>query len=561
MCTVTWFRSKGGYELFFNRDELRSRLPAVAPSAHESDGVSYLAPTDTDRGGTWIGVNEYGVTHCLLNYYDAGGVSAGSPAKGSGSPAGGMGSPPGGMGSPPSRGEIVRLVQPSNSVDRTQRMLEAWDLAAYPAFLLLVVSPTESAGRFTWNGRELSVERDVRLPVTTSSHRTSEVLSWRRSFYERMVGCPRRRSAAVRRMWKYHRAGKRGDPAFGVCMSREDARTVSFTRVTVRPVPEGDKYESGRGRRTAVFMSYLGAPPCESNTLPPALLLKHGTAMSTSVLDSRRMFRERAPDLARKLPPGTFMLLRRVFHEKLVNTMLLDLLHLDAVRFCDRVLSILNISVQVEGREHLDRSTRPVIAANHPTGAVDGLVLIAEVLRSRGNLLVPANEILMRLTPLEPFILPIDRYRGNFRVARSYAAAYEGDAPLLVFPAGRTARKRAGLLREYPWQKSFVTHSRRSGREIVPVWISGENSKLFYRLYRIRTALGIGLNIEMLFLIGELLRRRGDRVTVRFARAVSAGAGVEDEQHGGALLPVADRQRAGHLQRFVERELAFDGTR
>ncbi|MFW5995512.1 MAG: hypothetical protein ACOCRN_05310, partial [Spirochaetia bacterium] len=191
----------------------------------------------------------------------------------------------------------------------------------------------------------------------------------------------------------------------------------------------------------------------------------------------------------------------------------------------------------------------------HPSGAVEGLVLIAEVLRSRGSIVIPANEILMRLTPLEPWILPIDRYRGNFSVARSYAAAYEGDAPLLVFPAGRTARKKAGRLREYPWQKSFVTHSRRAGRDIVPVWVSGENSKVFYMIHRVRTALGIRLNIEMLSLIHELLRRRGAHVTVRFAPAVSPEMGMDGAAHDGDWVPAEDKKRAEALQRFVEREL------
>ncbi len=67
MCTLTWTPHDGGYAVLFNRDELLTRKPATPPTVRELDGVRVLCPLDGDHGGTWIGVNQHGVTVALLN--------------------------------------------------------------------------------------------------------------------------------------------------------------------------------------------------------------------------------------------------------------------------------------------------------------------------------------------------------------------------------------------------------------------------------------------------------------------------------------------------------------
>ncbi len=52
-----------------NRDEALTRGPELPPRRHVGEGVPWIAPVDSDRGGTWMGVNQYGVAACLLNAY------------------------------------------------------------------------------------------------------------------------------------------------------------------------------------------------------------------------------------------------------------------------------------------------------------------------------------------------------------------------------------------------------------------------------------------------------------------------------------------------------------
>ena len=107
MCTLTWLRSGEGYELFFNRDEARTRLPALPPRVQRRDGVEFLSPLDADAGGTWLGVNAYGLTVGLLN----GRADAPAPA------------------APRSRGLLVLdLLDAARSAD-VERRLQAADLS------------------------------------------------------------------------------------------------------------------------------------------------------------------------------------------------------------------------------------------------------------------------------------------------------------------------------------------------------------------------------------------------------------------------------------------------
>ncbi len=271
-------------------------------------------------------------------------------------------------------------------------------------------------------------------------------------------------------------------------------------------------------------------------------------ADAAKVFDVEAAFRARNPGLARLLPPGTFALLRAVLHERLINWGIRRYGDGDALTFCRNVLNHLDIRVELERGDRLLECPRPVVCANHPSGGIEGLVLIAEILKAHGRLSLPANELLGMIPALAPLIVPIDRYRGNRSVARRYADAFAADPPVLVFPAGRTARIRAGRLREYPWAKSFVTSARRHDRVVLPVWVSGRNSALFYGIHRVRRALGVSLNVEMLLLVDELLRRRGDVVTVRFGAPRPARDLVGSE----AALHRADRRAAFALQREVE---------
>jgi hypothetical protein len=215
MCTATWTRTPGGYDLFFNRDERRTRMPARPPSVHERDGVAFIAPVDGDAGGTWLAVNAFGLTLGILNHYPA---EPSAPVAQS------------------SRGLLVFELADSASVAEVSARLATRQLASYRPFFLIAVDPSEPCAIHVWDGFALS-SRAVRdeevLPVSTSSFDTEIVLAHRRT-----------RFAALRAQFgplnadllaKYHTSREERGDAYSVLMRRPDAETVSLSHVSVGP--------------------------------------------------------------------------------------------------------------------------------------------------------------------------------------------------------------------------------------------------------------------------------------------------------------------------------------
>src|SRR5262245_3441937 len=72
MCTVTIVPrggEAGGYRLVTNRDERCDRPGALRPVWHCRRKGRAAYPIDPVGGGTWVGVNDVGLTVALLNRY------------------------------------------------------------------------------------------------------------------------------------------------------------------------------------------------------------------------------------------------------------------------------------------------------------------------------------------------------------------------------------------------------------------------------------------------------------------------------------------------------------
>ncbi len=211
MCTVSWLPSAGGYTLYFNRDERRTRAPSAPPGLRERDGVRFLAPLDGDFGGTWIAANEFGLTLSLLNRY---GDSAGPP------PA-----------HPVSRGRLVLDLAPAAGQAELEARLSRLDLAAYQPFTLVAAAADAPVWLAAWNGRTLALGRHAApgLILTSSAFDEPGVAASRRRVFEEVL----REGVTEDGLAALHRSHLPARGPFSICMHRGDAETQSLSRITV----------------------------------------------------------------------------------------------------------------------------------------------------------------------------------------------------------------------------------------------------------------------------------------------------------------------------------------
>jgi hypothetical protein len=227
MCTVTWLRSETGYDLFFNRDEHRSRQEALPPRVSEARGVRWLAPVDGDFGGTWLAANECGITVGILNGYRETPDESGGPAR--------------------SRGLLVLDLAGARTLSELESRLREEDLLRYRSFRLFAIGLESPLWVAEWDRRELVIDRDGerRIPLISSSIEESEVGARRRAEFHRLM---QRVPLAVDELDAYHRGHDGGPSPYSVCMHRVDASTRSLTHVAMT--------------ESEVRLRYHAGPPC-----------------------------------------------------------------------------------------------------------------------------------------------------------------------------------------------------------------------------------------------------------------------------------------------------------
>lgn len=215
MCTVSVIPAsagKFGYDLWFNRDEKNSRAPESEPRLFwTKSGGRYLAPTDGERGGTWLTVNEHGLTACVLNNYEA-------------SDAG---------GAKLSRGVLpvvaAECARADDAVVAVQSCLREHGKSGFAPFHLRVFDRWGKALGISWDGAN-STERAAWDFTTTSSFEAMRVQKVREERWNDLANA--RLSPETRREW--HWAHDSEAAAESVRMKRLDARTRSICEVRVR---------------------------------------------------------------------------------------------------------------------------------------------------------------------------------------------------------------------------------------------------------------------------------------------------------------------------------------
>lgn len=229
------------------------------------------------------------------------------------------------------------------------------------------------------------------------------------------------------------------------------------------------------------------------------------------------------PELSRKLPRFVINFLKRRIHQDDINRCIMNAEHYHGVGFFDEALEFVGISFKIRGEENLDPDKRYLFVCNHPLGGPEALIIGSVFRRLYGDgFKVPVNHILANLKPLNEFFVPVKVYssRQSRELGGQIADMFNSDKQVLVFPAGLCARKIKGKVTEMPWKKMFVTQARRYERDVVPMHISGFNSKRFFFFTKLSMFLKLKFNIGMLFLVDELFNKKGEEFVITIGKPV-----------------------------------------
>jgi len=179
------------------------------------------------------------------------------------------------------------------------------------------------------------------------------------------------------------------------------------------------------------------------------------------------------------------------------------------------------VNIVAEGIGPVNESSRYIIAANHPLGGMDGMALMKVAGKIWPDIVFPVNDLLMNVPGLRSLFIPVNKHGRNTENARIIAPTFASNKTILYFPAGLCSRKRSDdTICDLEWKKTFITKARQYKRDVIPVYIEGRNSDWFYNLSKWRKSFGIKTNIEMLYLVDEMMKQRDKTIRLIFGKII-----------------------------------------
>lgn len=183
-----------------------------------------------------------------------------------------------------------------------------------------------------------------------------------------------------------------------------------------------------------------------------------------------------------------------------------------------------------------------VLFANHPSGALEGLMLAALCGKARPDLKIIASDALLRipqLAQLAPMLLPLNLSGGaaaNAAALRTAMTHLRSGGALGIFPSGRVARWQLGRgIVEQPWSRLLSRLGGRNaqipGLNFVPLHMAVRQNPLFI------AATALKENVGEALLPYTLFKQRGSIARMIVGEAIPAEimTGLDHEQRTHCL--------------------------
>ena len=204
------------------------------------------------------------------------------------------------------------------------------------------------------------------------------------------------------------------------------------------------------------------------------------------------MIRKSYPHFYNKVPSLVLNLsisiLKKLFHEKEVNTFISEHDRLCGLDFIERILEHLNISYNLNQQqlENIPAIGKAIVVANHPLGAADALALIHIISKARQDkgIKIVANQMLSHIPQLSSLLIPVDNLNGKLtrQSLLEINSALQNEELVIFFPAGEVSRASYTGIKDSYWKSGFVKIAQRTSTPVLPIHIDARNSILFYVL-------------------------------------------------------------------------------
>ncbi|EKB58466.1 lysophospholipid acyltransferase family protein [Bergeyella zoohelcum] len=172
-----------------------------------------------------------------------------------------------------------------------------------------------------------------------------------------------------------------------------------------------------------------------------------------------------------------------------------------------------------------------ILIANHPLGAIDGILMTKILTEIRPDFKVMGNFLLSKIKPMSPFVISVNPFENRKEVFNSMQGMRETLRHLQeggcvgIFPAGEVSNRNnpLGAVEDKVWEESVMKLIKKAKVPVVPMYFHAKNSKLFYQAAKLSPSL------QTLLLPSEMMAKRDSPIRVRIGKPVSVKTIAEQE--------------------------------
>jgi len=193
--------------------------------------------------------------------------------------------------------------------------------------------------------------------------------------------------------------------------------------------------------------------------------------------------------------------------------------------FLNRVFDLFKIDYQYQTEElvHFSEQGGAIVVANHPFGAIEGMMVASLLRKVRPDVKIMANFLLHEIPELRELFIAVNPFGSskatsyNMRPLKEAVQWVKNGGLLVIFPAGEVSHWQWSQkqISDPIWNENVARLIRLAKAPVIPVFFEGNNSFLFQMIGFIHPRL------RTLLLAREMLNKTYQTVPIRIGSMIS----------------------------------------
>lgn len=227
----------------------------------------------------------------------------------------------------------------------------------------------------------------------------------------------------------------------------------------------------------------------------------------------------------------------------------------DSATFFDAFLKMLELKYVVyeEDLAKIPKTGPFILVANHPLGAIDGILMCKILTEIRPDFKFMGNFLIQKIEPMKELIIPVNPFENRKEIYSSIKGMRDtlehlnNGGCVGIFPAGEVSNRNNVFneVLDKEWENTALKLIKKAKVPVVPMYFHAKNSRKFYSLAKIHA------DLQTLMLPSEMIRKRDNPIKIRIGKPVSAK--IQEEYESVKELGDFLRKKVYMMKSYYER--------